>query len=196
VVREAAVYLTSVFLRVHGLPWALRYTIGELTEMWNISFAARRRRFGSATAFVAGLSVGACTSTGVEERYRFNVVNQPVATGANSPITVRITETSTETPVGGATFSDARLTMRMQKKLPPGKQLWQSDRSHSEDVRYLGSVGTGQYRLLGDVSMPGTWTLHLKADVPGETSPVEGSTKFVAAQEPPRSLIAPAHQRR
>ena len=94
-----------------------------------------------------------------------------------------MTETSTETPVGGATISDARLTMRMQKKLPAGKQLWQSDRSHSEDVRFLGSVGTGQYRLLGDVSMPGTWTLHLKADVPGETSPVEGSTKFVAAHE-------------
>ncbi len=47
----------------------------------------------------------------------------------------------------------------------------------------LGSSGDGQYRLAGDISMPGTWTLVLSASVPGEASPVEGSTRFVAARE-------------
>jgi hypothetical protein len=77
---------------------------------------------------------------------------------------------------------NARLTMRMPSPVPAGKGSW-PDRSHSEEVRFVGSSGVRPYRLVGDVSMPGTWTLHLAASVPGEASEVEGSTKFVAGRE-------------
>lgn len=77
---------------------------------------------------------------------------------------------------------DARLKMRMPSTVSAGKGSW-PDRSHSEEVRFVGSSGVRPYRLVGDVSMPGTWTLHLAASVPGEASEVEGSTKFVAGRE-------------
>lgn len=143
-----------------------------------------KRRFLLASIVVIGLAgvVSACASNESRDRYRFDVVNQPVPVGAHSTITVRLTDATTGRPVDGATISDARLTMRMPSTIPPGKVIW-PDRSHSDEVRFVGSSGDGQYRLAGDVSMPGTWTLVLSASVPGEASPVEGSTRFVAARE-------------
>jgi hypothetical protein len=143
-----------------------------------------KRRFLLASLVVIGLAgvVGACASNESRGRYRFDVVNQPVPVGAHSTITVRLTDATTRQPVDGATISDARLTMRMPSTVPPGKGIW-PDRSHSEEVRFVGSSGVGQYGLISDVSMPGIWTLVLSATVPGVASPVEGSTRFTASRE-------------
>lgn len=126
--------------------------------------------------------VGACASNELRDRYRFDVVNQPVPIGTYSPITVRLADRSTGKPVDGATVSRAFLKMRMTNDVPPGKGIW-LERYHSEAVRIAGSFGVGQYRLIGEVSMPGTWSLFLTANVPGEASPIEGSTTFVAGRQ-------------
>jgi hypothetical protein len=73
--------------------------------------------------------------------------------------------------------------MTMTAPPPPGKTGWPSSRSHAEEVRFVGPADIGQYRFVGDVSMPGTWTLVVSASVPGEALPVERSTRFTASRE-------------
>jgi hypothetical protein len=126
--------------------------------------------------------LAACASTEPEGRYRFAVLDQPVAADTHAPITVSVIDTATGRPVQGASVSEARLFMRMPRIGPPGK-TWRPDRSHKEDVSLVGPAGPGQYRLLGNVSMPGTWRLELAAKVPGEPAAVHGSTRFVAVRE-------------
>jgi hypothetical protein len=50
------------------------------------------------------------------------------------------------------------------------------------EVKPLGTPAPGVYRLMGDVSMPGTWRLDLTATVPGEAQPVEGTATFKAGR--------------
>lgn len=144
----------------------------------------RYRRRPISIVSVIGMAgvLAACASTEPEGRYRFAVLDQPVAADVHAPITVSLTETATGTPVEGATISDARLFMRMPRGGRPGK-TWRPDRSHKEDVSLVGPAGPGRYRLLGNVSMPGTWKLELAAKVPGEPAAVHGSTRFVAVRE-------------
>jgi hypothetical protein len=168
-----------------------RITVDRLRiQLWSSSAVSdytslvAKRHFLLASTVVIGLAgvVSACASNESRSRYRFDVVNQPVPVNAHSTITVRLTDATTGQPVDGATISDARLTMRMPSTVPPGKGI-SPDRSHSEEVRFVGSSGVGQYGLISDVSMPGNWTLVLSATVPGEASPVEGSTRFTASRE-------------
>lgn len=146
-----------------------------------------RQRVSPSHLFVVGLVgiVAACASTGSEGgsegRYRFDVIDQPVPASAHSTFTVRLTDMTLRQPVEGASISDVRLTMRMQSIVSPGKGIW-PDRTHSGDVRFVGSSRAGQYRFVGDVSMPGTWTLHVTASVPGEASPAEGYARFRASR--------------
>jgi len=142
------------------------------------------RRFFSAPILLIGLSgvVAGCAGSEMGDRYRFDVVNQPVPIGAHSPITVRMFDTSTGRPVDGATISAVRLSKRMPNIVPSGKGI-QPTRSISDDARFVGPAGDGKYEFIGDVSRPGTWTLDLAASVPGEASKVAGSTKFLAVRE-------------
>ena len=50
------------------------------------------------------------------------------------------------------------------------------------EVKPVGAPSPGLYRLMGDVSMPGTWQLDIVATVPGEAQPVEGTTTFKVGQ--------------
>lgn len=138
-----------------------------------------------ASAFVMAVagSVVACASSASQGDYRFDVVNQPVPVGADSAITVRMIDAANGRPVNGATISEARLTMKMPITVRGGKGTRRPDRSHSEELQFVGASGVGQYSFLGDVSMPGSWTLILSARVPGESSPVEGSAIFMADRE-------------
>jgi hypothetical protein len=45
-------------------------------------------------------------------------------------------------------------------------------------VKVLGTPAPGLYRLMGDVSMPGTWKLEIVATVPDETQAIEGTATF------------------
>jgi hypothetical protein len=154
------------------------------TQMSKYSKDNLGRRLFSAPILLMGLSgvVAGCAGNAAQDRYRFDVVNQPVPIGAHSPITVRMFDTSTGRPVDGATISAVRLSKRMPSTVPPGKGARLS-RSLSDQARFVGPAGAGQYGLIGDVSMPGMWTLDLAASVPGEASSVAGSTKFVVARE-------------
>ncbi|MCU0894868.1 MAG: FixH family protein [Rhodospirillales bacterium] len=144
----------------------------------------RYRRRPISIISVIGMAgvLAACASTEPEGRYRFAVLDQPVAADTHAPITVSVIDTATGRPVQGASVSEARLFMRMPRIGPPGK-TWRPDRSHKEDVSLVGPVGPGRYRLLGNVSMPGTWKLDLAANVPGKATAVRGSTRFVAVRE-------------
>lgn len=152
--------------------------------MLNYTLLVAKRHSLLASIVVIGLAgvVSACASNESRDRYRFDVVNQPVPVGAHSTIVVRLTDRTTGRPVDGATIPDARLRMRMPSAVPPGKGI-SPDRSHSEEVRFVGPSGVGQYGLTGDVSMPGIWKLVLSATVPGEASHVDGSTRFTASRE-------------
>lgn len=153
--------------------------------MWKHNSILPKRHSLLASIFVMGLAstVVACASAGLQSRYRFEVVDQPVLASAHSTITVRVIDVSNGQAVDGATISKVQLTMTMSSTVPPGKGIWHPDRSHSEQIRFVGSRGVGEYRFLGDVSMPGTWKLVLTALVPGESSPVEGVARFTASRE-------------
>lgn len=97
-------------------------------------------------------------------------------------ITVRLTNAATGMTVEGATLSDVRLGMRMPRVVSLGKGAW-PERFRWEEGRFVGSTGAGRYRLVGNVLMPGTWTLHLVANVAGEASPIKATTTFVVMRE-------------
>lgn len=110
--------------------------------------------------------------------YRLEVMDQPVAAGAHSEFDVKLTKASTGEPVENAKITRSQLEMTMMhpphKGTPPGGMATKM----SGEVKLLGTPAPGVYRLMGDVSMPGTWKLDLAATVPGEAKPVEGTTTF------------------
>lgn len=114
--------------------------------------------------------------------YRFEVVDQPVAASSHGEFDVKLTKTSTGQPVQNAKFTRSRLQMTMmhppQKSSPPGGMTTMM----GGEVKLLGSPSPGLYRLMGDVSMPGTWKLDLAATVPGEADPIEGTATFKVGQ--------------
>lgn len=125
----------------------------------------------------------ACASSEPQNGYRFEVLNQPVPTRTHSTIAVRLVHEADGQPVAGATVTDAALKMRMLHFRRLGKGTWHPNRVHEREIRFVGSPGGGIYEFLGDVSMPGTWTLSLTMRVPGQASPVQGTTRFIAGQE-------------
>jgi len=151
------------------------------------ALASRKRpslfRLLSAVALVGALT--ACASAGGEPQdgYRFEVLNQPVPARTHSTIAVRLVNEADGQPVAGATVTDAALTMRMLRFPRLAKGTWYPNRVREREIRFVGSPGGGIYEFLGDLSMPGTWTLSLTMRVPGQASPVKGSTRFIAGQE-------------
>lgn len=112
--------------------------------------------------------------------YRFDVVDQPVAVSAHSEFTVKLTKTSTGQPVENAQITRSRVEMTMPHYAHKGPMPMST--GMSGDVKPLGMPSPGLYRLMGDVSMPGTWKLDIVAAVPGEAKPVEGTATFKANQ--------------
>jgi hypothetical protein len=144
------------------------------------TFPGRQARGMIAAALIA-FSSAACAADRSQD-YRFEVVDQPVVVSAHSEFNVKLTKTSTGQPVENATITRTRLGMTMthppHKSATPGAMTTEM----SGDVKVLGtpSPSPGLYRLMGDVSMPGTWKLDLTATVPGEAQPVEGTATFKA----------------
>jgi len=112
--------------------------------------------------------------------YRFEVVDQPVAVSAHSEFNVRLTKASTGQPVENAQITRSRMEMTMPHYAHKGPIPMST--GMSGEVKPLGMSSPGLYRLMGDVSMPGTWKLDIVAGVPGEAKPVEGSATFKASQ--------------
>ncbi len=138
-----------------------------------------RQALGMIAAALIVLSSAACAADRSQD-YRFEVVDQPVAVSAHSEFNVKLTKTSTGQPVENAKITSSRLGMTMthppHKSATPGAMTTEM----GGDVKVLGSPSPGLYRLMGDVSMPGTWKLDLTATVPGEAQPVEGTATFKA----------------
>jgi hypothetical protein len=95
---------------------------------------------------------------------------------------VKLTQISTGRPVENAEITRSRLEMTMthspHKSAVPGPMTTKM----GGEVKLPGTSAPGVYRLMGDVSMPGTWRLDLAATVPGEAQPVEGTTTFKAGR--------------
>ena len=139
-----------------------------------------RQALGMIAAALISFSTAAC-ATDRSQGYRFEVVDQPVAVSAHSEFDVKLTKTSTGQPVENATITESHLAMTMTHtahKGPPGLMTTEM----GGEVKFLGTPSPGLYRLMGDVSMPGTWKLDLAATVPGEAQPVEGTATFNAGQ--------------
>jgi hypothetical protein len=117
-------------------------------------------------------------ATAPSQDYRFDVVQQPVKVGRNSEIAVRLVHLPSGEAVKDAIISKGELEMPM---LQSGYKINPSGLSLSDaHVEYLGSDGQGTYRFRGDVSMAGTWTLKIRARVPGEAETVRGAAMFRA----------------
>lgn len=141
----------------------------------------RRQALGLIAAALISFSAAAHAAAQSRE-YRFEVVDQPVAVSAHSEFNVKLTKTSTGQPVENATITRSRLEMTMthppHKSPTPGPMTTKM----GGEVKLLGSPSPGLYRLMGDVSMPGTWKLDVVATIPGETQPIEGTATFIASQ--------------
>ena len=140
-----------------------------------------RQALGMVAAALISFSFAACAADGSQD-YRFEVVDQPVAVSAHSEFDVKLTKTSTGQPVENAKITRSRLEMTMEH--PPHKSATPGSMSTTMggEVKVLGSPAPGLYRMMGDVSMPGTWKLDLSANVPGEPKGIEGTTKFKAGK--------------
>ncbi|MBK8174880.1 MAG: FixH family protein [Rhodospirillales bacterium] len=114
------------------------------------------------------------------QEYRFEVVDQPVAVGTHSEFNLKLTWTSTGQPVEDATITRGHLEMTMPHFAHKGSMPMAT--TMGGEVKLLGAPSPGLYRLMGDVSMPGTWKLDIIATVPSEAEPVEGTATFEARQ--------------
>lgn len=148
-----------------------------------LSFSPRRypgrTALGMLAAALISFSSAACAA-GRSQDYRFEVVDQPVAVSAHSEFNVKLTNTSTGQPVEDATITKSRLEMTMPHTAHKGPMPMSTEMGG--EVKPLGTPSPGLYRLMGDVSMPGTWKLNIVATVPGEAQPVEGTATFKAAR--------------
>lgn len=138
-----------------------------------------RQALGMIAAALISLSSAACAAD-QSQGYRFEVVDQPVAVSAHSEFDVRLTKTSTGQPVEDAKITRSRLEMTMPHQAHKGPMPMTT--TMGGEVKLLGTPSPGLYRLMGDVSMPGTWKLDIVATVPGEAQPVEGTATFKAGQ--------------
>jgi hypothetical protein len=117
-------------------------------------------------------------ATAPSQDYRFDVVQQPVKVSRNSEIAVRLVRLPSGEAVTDAIVSKGELEMPM---LQSGYKINLSGLSLSDaHVEYIGSDGQGTYQFRGDVSMAGTWTLKIRARVPGEAETVRGAAMFRA----------------
>src|SRR5512134_2966130 len=71
------------------------------------------------------VALASCAGAGEgSQRYRFDVLDQPVPVGAHTELTVKLTDASTGQPVQGATIAGAGLEMTHvhppHKGSPPG----------------------------------------------------------------------------
>ena len=114
--------------------------------------------------------------------YNFDVVNQPVAVSAHSELDVKVTKVATGKPVENAKITRTHLEMTMMHRPHKSGTPTPPTRGMGGEVKVVGSPAPGTYRLLGDVSMPGTWKLDIVASVPGEAQPVEGNVTFKAGE--------------
>ncbi len=138
-----------------------------------------RQALGMIAAALISFSFAAQAADRSEE-YRFEVVDQPVAVSAHSEFNVRLTKTSTGQPVETAKIARGRLEMTMPHYAHKGPVPMTT--TMGGEVKLQGTPSPGLYRLMGDVSMPGTWKLDIVATVPGEAQPVEGTATFKAGQ--------------
>jgi hypothetical protein len=127
------------------------------------------------------VALASCAGAGERsQRYRFDVLDQPVPVGAHTELTVKLIDASTGQPVQGATIAGSSLKMTHLRRSAKGPSPGRMMTAVSGDVSFMGSPGPGLYQLMADVSMPGKWKLDLSANVPGETEPVIDTVKFEA----------------
>jgi hypothetical protein len=98
--------------------------------------------------------------------YRFELVGQPIQTGAQATVTVRLVRIQTNQPVANAVIYQQRLEMPMQGMAPM-----------SGVVGPAQADGQGNYRFAVQTGMGGDWTLTLAARIQGETEVVRATLR-------------------
>lgn len=98
--------------------------------------------------------------------YRFEVVGQPIKTGTQATVTVRLVRVQTNQPVANAVIYQQRLEMQMQGMAPMSGVVGQAQPD-----------GQGNYRLAVQTRMEGDWTLTLAARIQGESEVVRATLR-------------------
>jgi YtkA-like len=149
-------------------------------RLWSQGYARRVALGMLAPALIAFSSAAYAAER--SQNYSLEIVDQPVAVSAHSEFNVKLTNTSTGEPVENAKITRSHLEMTMMHR--PHKSATPVPRTTKMggEVKFVGTPSPGLYRLMGDVSMPGTWKLDIVATVPGEAQPVEGTATFEAGQ--------------
>lgn len=98
--------------------------------------------------------------------YRFEVVGQPIKTGTQATVTVRLVRVQTNQPVANAVIFQQRLEMSMQGMAPM-----------SAVVGPAQPDGQGNYRFAVQTGMEGDWTLTIAARIQGESEVVRATLR-------------------
>jgi hypothetical protein len=130
-------------------------------------------------AALVSLTPIACAANPSQD-YRLEVTDQPVAVGAHSEFNVKLVRLPTGEAVEGATITESHLEMTMPHYAHKGPMPQSTEMTGQ--VKVLGTPTPGLYRLMGDVSMPGTWKLDIAATIPGETQAIEATATFKAGK--------------
>jgi hypothetical protein len=101
--------------------------------------------------------------------YRFEAVQQPVRSGSNSVVVVRLVQVRSGKPVTDAEVFERHVTPVFERAVPRG---WAERRTP------LCSEGNGNYRLVSRFLLDGKTTLKLGARVPGESRTILGQIDF------------------
>ncbi len=131
----------------------------------------RRLRLFCVLAIAAAAAMGGTNLVfAAASDYTFKLASEPVATGDDAVIAVRLFNQTTGKPVENAVIFQSRLDMA------PGGMG-----GMTSPVTPLGESEPGLYRFKAVLGMAGRWALTLAAKVPGEQETIRGMI-VVAAQ--------------
>lgn len=128
------------------------------------------RKLAGVLAVSALLAASSTSAWADAKDYRFEAVQPHVAVAPDTAVTVRLIHVPSGKPVPDAIILPARMEMPMAgmapmpTKVSPGKP-----------------DGKGAYAFTADLTMAGTWMLHVAAKVQGEPGTIGGSVPFTAA---------------
>lgn len=119
------------------------------------------------------------------QRYQVDVLGQPVPVGAPTEFTVKLADASTGRPVQGAKITSARVEMTHPHFAHEGSGAGAMKTTMGRgDAQFVGSAGPGLYRLMADVSMPGTLKVDLSANIPGKRQLIQETVELEARCHP------------
>ncbi|MBI3710605.1 MAG: FixH family protein [Proteobacteria bacterium] len=130
----------------------------------------RKGALAVSVVLLANLSGGAGVMAAPQD-YRFEIVDPPVRIGKDAAIGVRLVHAPSGRPIADAVIIQSRVEMPMG-----------SAPAMVAKTTAVQPDGKGVYRLMGEVTMEGDWSLNLAAKVQGEAETIRATLRFKAVK--------------